>query len=108
MHFGVSVYDSNNTTFRNTTINNAGRGFFVGAPEYALGDTGKLYSVDVDNETNFIDGLPIQFFDSFYKACPNDEVLSYFYNYSLIAFYGCDNITFGQTAATDGIYFWIM
>jgi len=107
MHFGVSVYDSNNTTFRNTTINNAGRGFFVGAPEYALGDTGKLYSVDVDNKTNFVDGLPIQFFDSFYKACPNDQVLSYVYNYSLIAFYGCDNITFGQTTATDGVYFWM-
>jgi len=100
--YGIYIYqDSNDNRIRNATITtNEGQG---GLYVYSL--SGQSIHNDIDT-SNTINGKPIQFFDGYYKACPNNQVLDYNDTYSLIHFYNGNNITFYATTLEDSLFLW--
>lgn len=94
---GIYVLLSANNTLSDITIitqDNSGGFFATGGPG--------LYN-NVDN-TVTVDGKPVQYFDGYYKSCPDDQTLDYGSAYSQIAFSGCINITLNADDVTDSVY----
>jgi parallel beta-helix repeat protein len=100
--YGIYIYqDSNHNIFRNATITtNEGQG---GLYAHSLSSQSTTNDIDTSNTIN---GKPIQFFDGYYNACPNDQVLDYNDTYSLIHFYNCNNITLYATTLEDSLFLW--
>ena len=100
--YGIYIYrDSNHNRFRNAAITtNEGQGGL-----YVHLISGMSTSNDIDT-SNTINGKPIQFFDNYYRACPNNQVLDYNDTYSLIHFYNGYNITLYATTLEDSLFLW--
>ncbi|MFC2154197.1 right-handed parallel beta-helix repeat-containing protein [Candidatus Altiarchaeota archaeon] len=82
---GISIGGSSDNTFSNNTI------------EKVAGKIG-IYVTESNNidESNTINGLPIQFFDGVYRPCPNGQTFSFDstnQNISHLQFNGCTGIT---------------
>jgi|LGVD01.1.fsa_nt_gb parallel beta-helix repeat protein len=100
--YGIYIYwDSNDNKIRNATITtNEGQGGL-----YVYSHSGQSTKNDIDT-SNTINGKPIQFFDGYYKSCPNDQFLDYNDTYSLIHFYNGNNITLYATTLEDSVFLW--
>lgn len=100
--YGIYIYwDSNDNRIRNATITtNEGQGGL-----YVYSISGQSTKNDIDT-SNTINGKPIQFFDGYYKQCPNNQVLDYNDTYSLIHFYNGNNITLYATTLEDSLFLW--
>jgi parallel beta-helix repeat protein len=93
---GVYIYGSTNNILRNVSITTEGNqgGLYVeGSPAYRN---------DIDH-TVTVDGKPVQYFDGYYKTCPDDEILDYNDTYSQITLVTCENVTLRNTTA-DSVY----
>ena len=100
--YGIYIrWTSNHNRIRNATITtNEGQGGL-----YVYSISGMSTKNDIDT-SNTINGKPIQFFDNYYKACPNNQVLDYNDAYSLIHFYNGYNITLYATTLEDSVFLW--
>ncbi len=91
------IWHSRNNTITDITITTEGNqgGFYAeGEPSYQ------------NNITNAVtvNGKPVQYFDGYYKPCPNNQILDYNDTYSQVTFVTCNNITLKNTTATDSVY----
>ena len=93
---GVFLQSSSNNTLINitiTTYDNQGGLRVHGAPSYGNNVTN---TVTVNTKL-------VQYFDGYYKSCPDNQTLDYNNTYSQIAFVGCDNITLYATTILDAV-----
>ncbi len=97
--YGIYVWTATDNTLFNATITTSGnQGGFL-----AYGDSS--YRNNITSSVS-VDGKPVQYFDSLYKTCPNNSIISYNDTFSHIAFVTCDNVTLENTTASDGIHLW--
>jgi parallel beta-helix repeat protein len=100
--YGIYIrWSSNHNRIRNATITTYGNQGGLNVYSHS----GQSTKNDIDT-SNTINGNPIQFFDNYYKPCPNDQVLDYNDTYSLVHFYGCNNVTLYATTMEDSVFLW--
>jgi PGF-pre-PGF domain-containing protein len=99
---GIYIQNAANNTINNTNITVQGTqpGITVVPPEPS---SINLVRNSVDNSVN-INGKPVQFFDGYYKTCPNNQFLEYNNTYSHIFLLSCNNVTINATEISDSIY----
>ncbi|MHA2065036.1 MAG: NosD domain-containing protein, partial [Candidatus Thorarchaeota archaeon] len=95
--FGVYISGTGNSTLSNVTITTTGNQGGLYAPGSSTNRNNIPNSVTVDAK-------PVQYFDGFYKPCPNNDILNYNDTYSQVTFISCDNVTLENTTVTDSIY----
>lgn len=100
--YGIYIrWTSNHNRFRNAAITTYdGQGGL-----YVYSHSGQSTMNDIDT-SNKINGKPIQFFDNYYKPCPDNQILNYNDTYSHIHFYGCSNISLYATILEDSLFLW--
>ena len=98
----VHLVSSANNTITNTSITlsitdpvNDQAGFF--AMDCGPGDKNNI------DESVAINGKPVKFFDGYYSACPNNQVLFYNNTYSQLTLVGCSNVTVVNTSLPDSL-----
>ena len=93
---GIQLYLSGNNSLHNISINKSVRGGL-----YAYGDSSHRNNIDTSNRIN---GKPLQYFDGYYKLCPDNSTLNYNDTYSQVTFVGCNNIVLHNTTVIDSVY----
>jgi len=122
LDYGIFIMDSKNNILMNNTVDNNIMGISL---DWSYNNTLTLNRINRspflgqiglsavgENDigiSNTINGLPVQYYDGKYNACPNNEVLDFNksnQNISHLQLIGCNNVTINNLniSGLDGIY----
>ncbi|MEM4245218.1 MAG: NosD domain-containing protein, partial [Candidatus Nanoarchaeia archaeon] len=107
---GISFWETTHNTLRDVNIVKRSDDSYwsIAFPTntYNYLDDPSSHIHDID-ESNTVNGLPIMYYDSYYRECPDNEVIEHNNTYSIVGLNNCFNVTIQNTNPSDtlGVFY---